>query len=33
MSTDVNWVRMPPWGLEKITDCGRDMMRALGFAI
>ncbi|MDF2918644.1 MAG: hypothetical protein K0S70_2861, partial [Microbacterium sp.] len=24
---------MPPWGPERITDDGRDMMRALGFAI
>lgn len=29
----VNWVWMPPWGPERITDEGRDMMRALGFAI
>ena len=29
----INWVWMPPWGPEKITDDGRDMMRALGFAI
>jgi metal-sulfur cluster biosynthetic enzyme len=29
----VNWVWMPPWGPERITDDGRDMMRALGFAI
>ena len=28
-----NWVWMPPWGAERITDDGRDMMRALGFAI
>ena len=27
----INWVWMPPWGPEKITDDGRDMMRALGF--
>jgi metal-sulfur cluster biosynthetic enzyme len=26
-------VWMPPWGPERITDDGRDMMRALGFAI
>lgn len=29
----VNWVWMPPWGPERITDDGRDMMRALGFNI
>ena len=29
----INWVWMPPWGPERITDDGRDMMRALGFAI
>lgn len=29
----INWVWMPPWTPEKITDDGRDMMRALGFSI
>ena len=29
----LNWVWMPPWGPEKITDDGREMMRALGFSI
>jgi metal-sulfur cluster biosynthetic enzyme len=29
----INWVWMPPWGPEKITEDGRDMMRALGFSI
>ncbi|MGK2855245.1 MAG: metal-sulfur cluster assembly factor [Microbacteriaceae bacterium] len=29
----INWVWMPPWGPEKITDDGREMMRALGFAL
>lgn len=29
----INWVWMPPWSPEKITDDGRDMMRAMGFAI
>ncbi|HHW51122.1 MAG TPA: metal-sulfur cluster assembly factor [Pseudoclavibacter sp.] len=29
----VNWVWMPPWGPERITEEGREMMRALGFAI
>ena len=29
----ITWVWMPPWGPNKITDDGRDMMRALGFSI
>ena len=29
----INWIWMPPWGPDKITDDGRDMMRALGFAM
>ena len=29
----VNWVWMPPWGPERITEDGREMMRALGFTI
>jgi metal-sulfur cluster biosynthetic enzyme len=29
----INWVWMPPWGPDKITDEGRDMLRALGFSI
>ncbi|MCC9204782.1 metal-sulfur cluster assembly factor [Arthrobacter sp. zg-Y769] len=29
----LNWVWMPPWGPDKITDDGRDQMRALGFNI
>jgi metal-sulfur cluster biosynthetic enzyme len=33
MANDVaiNWVWMPPWGPDKITDDGREMLRALGF--
>ena len=27
----INWVWMPPWSPEKITDDGREMLRALGF--
>ena len=27
----LNWVWMPPWGPDKITDEGREMLRALGF--
>ena len=29
----INWIWMPPWGPDKITDDGRDAMRALGFSI
>jgi metal-sulfur cluster biosynthetic enzyme len=29
----INWVWMPPWGPEMVTDDGRDMMRAIGFAM
>ncbi|MFX4271244.1 metal-sulfur cluster assembly factor [Propionibacteriaceae bacterium Y1685] len=29
----INWVWMPPWGIEKITDDGRDQLRALGFNV
>lgn len=29
----VNWVWMPPWGPERITDDGREQLRALGFNI
>ena len=32
-SVYINWVWMPPWGPEKITEDGREMMRALGFNI
>ena len=31
--TKINWVWMPPWGPEKITDDGREQLRALGFTI
>lgn len=29
----VEWVWLPPWGPEKITDDGREMLRALGFNV
>jgi metal-sulfur cluster biosynthetic enzyme len=29
----INWVWMPPWGPENITDDGREQLRALGFNI
>jgi len=27
----INWVWMPPWGPDKITDEGREQLQALGF--
>jgi metal-sulfur cluster biosynthetic enzyme len=35
IATDVkiNWVWMPPWGPDKITDEGREQLRALGFNV
>ena len=29
----IDWVWMPPWGPDKITDDGREMLRALGFNV
>jgi len=29
----INWVWMPPWGPDKITDEGREMLRALGYNV
>ncbi len=29
----INWVWMPPWGPDKITEDGREMLRALGFNV
>ncbi|MFE5310227.1 metal-sulfur cluster assembly factor [Isoptericola sp. NPDC056573] len=29
----INWVWMPPWGPEKITDEGREQLRMLGFNV
>lgn len=29
----INWVWMPPWGPECITQDGRDQLRALGFNV
>lgn len=29
----INWVWVPPWGPDKITDDGREQLRALGFTI
>ena len=29
----INWVWMPPWGPDEITDDGREMLRSLGFNV
>lgn len=29
----LNWVWMPPWGPQMITEEGREQLRALGFAV
>ena len=29
----INWVWMPPWGPDKITEEGREQLRALGFTV
>lgn len=29
----INWVWIPPWGPEKITEEGREQLRALGFTV
>ncbi|WP_061966123.1 metal-sulfur cluster assembly factor [Demequina aurantiaca] len=29
----INWVWMPPWGPDTITDDGREQLRALGFNV
>ncbi|HZW44139.1 MAG TPA: metal-sulfur cluster assembly factor [Dermatophilaceae bacterium] len=33
ISHRINWVWMPPWGPDKITDDGREQLRALGFNV
>jgi metal-sulfur cluster biosynthetic enzyme len=32
-SARINWVWMPPWGPDKITEDGREQLRALGFNV
>lgn len=32
-SVVINWVWLPPWDLSRITDDGREQLRAVGFAI
>lgn len=29
----INWVWMPPWGPDRITDDGREQLRAIGFNV
>ena len=29
----INWVWLPPWGPDKITEDGREQLRAIGFTI
>jgi len=29
----INWVWMPPWGPDKITEDGREQLRSLGFNV
>ena len=29
----INWVWLPPWGPDRITDDGREQLRALGFNV
>jgi len=29
----IDWVWMPPWGPDKITDDGREQLRAIGFTV
>ncbi|MGN2637319.1 metal-sulfur cluster assembly factor [Nocardia takedensis] len=30
---EITWVWMPPWGPDKITEDGREQLRALGFTV
>ncbi len=30
-SVTINWVWLPPWTLDKITDDGREQLRAIGY--
>ena len=32
-SITINWVWMPPWSIDLITDDGREQLQALGFMI
>ena len=33
LEATVNWVWLPPWGPDKITDEGREQLRMLGFNV
>ena len=30
-SVEINWVWLPPWTLEMITEDGREQLRAIGY--
>ena len=30
-AVDINWVWLPPWSLDNITDDGREQLRAIGY--
>ena len=30
-SVTINWVWLPPWSLEMITDDGREQLRSIGY--
>ena len=32
-SAAINWVWLPPWSLEMITDDGREQLRAIGYNV
>ncbi|MFT3969180.1 MAG: metal-sulfur cluster assembly factor [Micropruina sp.] len=32
-SVEINWVWLPPWTLENITDDGREQLRAIGYNV
>jgi len=32
-SVEINWVWLPPWSLERITDEGREQLRSIGYNV
>lgn len=32
-SVTINWVWLPPWSLEMITEDGREQLRSIGFSV
>ncbi|WP_203566821.1 metal-sulfur cluster assembly factor [Aestuariimicrobium ganziense] len=32
-SATINWVWLPPWGLDKITEDGREQLRSIGYNV